>query len=560
MDGILTAINDFFRGILWAIVDVFLFILDCVWQIVLRIATLDVSANQDIQNWYLLIVCFLTLFLIFRICKISVKFYFDDEYREKISVSKILVRLVLCSFLVGFIPIAYKGVCYVSTDAIKNISTFIPLESEDLSMSNILIQSGRVDIQNPTQDLTNEIERNDDFDINKKDTEDNYMYFPDYANIFMMIIVSIVAVFIFVMTALQIAQRFYMILFKYLLAPYVIASIIDPEDNSFGVWLKMIGGDLIMNFAQIYGTYFLMFICNNSAIQKMLGDDWVALFARIVLFIGGLLALQELPSTIAGITGGAGRGIMQSLQDLKGMATTSKAMSFGAAGAIAGAVGTGIAGAGLITHGVQSGGSVAKEKFSSAKESGASPLKAGMMAAGAVAGAGIKTGVKSATQPMAKKVSGIFNGGLGKYASEKKGGFGITSGGSSNGHSDNPNFDLPPTGKQIFAAEQLGIEEPDQYSRGQLSMLMQDAGADTSFWNDSDKGQTFISGHNSQDLAAAKYYGIEEPEKMSDKQLQGALKEKGHKVASTSSKKAEPVSLRANDMYNVNLDKTKGKN
>ena len=35
---------------------------------------------------------------------------------------------------------------------------------------------------------------------------------------------------------------------KYLLAPYMVASIIDPEDNSFDTWLRSIGGDLIANF------------------------------------------------------------------------------------------------------------------------------------------------------------------------------------------------------------------------------------------------------------------------------------------------------------------------
>lgn len=59
----------------------------------------------------------------------------------------------------------------------------------------------------------------------------------------------------------------------------MVASIIDPEDNSFGTWLRSIGGDLISNFCQIYFTYFVLVLCSNSSIQNSLGNDWIGKFA-----------------------------------------------------------------------------------------------------------------------------------------------------------------------------------------------------------------------------------------------------------------------------------------
>ena len=36
-DGIINAINDFFRGILYGLAECFMFILDIVWEIALRV-------------------------------------------------------------------------------------------------------------------------------------------------------------------------------------------------------------------------------------------------------------------------------------------------------------------------------------------------------------------------------------------------------------------------------------------------------------------------------------------------------------------------------------------
>lgn len=104
-------------------------------------------------------------------------------------------------------------------------------------------------------------------------------YFPTWSSIILEILLSVVALFIFALTAIQIAMRLVICSMKYLLAPYMVASIIDPEDNSFGTWLRSIGGDLISNFCQIYFTYFVLVLCSNSSIQNSLGNDWIGKFA-----------------------------------------------------------------------------------------------------------------------------------------------------------------------------------------------------------------------------------------------------------------------------------------
>ena len=150
-----------------------------------------------------------------------------------------------------------------------------------MNMSDVLIQSGRVNLSNRDKELGEEIKLDENFDINATKTEEDYKkelldnisslddegmtsenalsivsgitgvmgwnstvykYFPTWSSIILEILLSIVALFVFAMTALQIAMRSVICSMKYLLAPYMVASIIDPEDKSFGTWVRSISG------------------------------------------------------------------------------------------------------------------------------------------------------------------------------------------------------------------------------------------------------------------------------------------------------------------------------
>ena len=300
------------------------------------------------------------IFIVFKLLKIYVKFFVDNEYRENINLSKILISLSLASMLISGVPLIYKSACSMTSDAIAHVNYWIPSDfadekksAEDMNMSDVLIQSGRVNLSNRNKELSEEIKLDENFDINATKTEEDYKkelldnisylddegmtsenalsivsgitgvmgwnstvykYFPTWSSIILEILLSIVALFIFAMTALQIAMRSVICSMKYLLAPYMVASIIDPEDKSFGTWVRSISGDLIANFCQIYFTYFVLMLCSNSAIQNTLGNDWIGIFSKIALFIGGLLAVQEIPNVIAQFFGSSGQSMMETFR------------------------------------------------------------------------------------------------------------------------------------------------------------------------------------------------------------------------------------------------------
>ena len=530
-DGILNAITDFFRDILFSIAECFMFLLDIIWQCVLKIVTLDFYPH--IGNWFVAISLFLVLFMLLRLAKIFVKTMFWEDYRLKLSVSDLLVKMILVSFAISFAPLAYQGINSMTINFIEKIEYFIPNTTKDSNPSTIILESGRINTSDINADLGPEIDM-ENFDINAKEN-DEYIYFNTYTSLFLLIVESVVCSFIFILIAIQIAQRLFIMIYKYLLAPYAISALIENEDRTFATWIKMLAGDFIMNFAQIYLTYLTLYLLNNSTIQKALGSDALGIMCKIILFIGGLVAIMNIPSSIAQLIGGHGAGALESLQQAKTITSISSAATLGIAGAT---IGTGLGAVGGAIG-------VGSQEFARYHESSSS---GGMRTAmhsigGAVSGAGVGA-MKTARQHFGGgQVGGGLSAGAGILASgigaarstlhgQNEGNIqldGLDGTTENNGKSfrtsfsfmDNASslgsgskseplqhsqaFDDAPTEKQLYAAEKLGIENPQNYTKGELSMMLQEAGADKSYWSGSKQANNFMSQKGIDDSLKTQY-------------------------------------------------------
>ena len=155
MSKIITAITQWFRSLLWAIAEIFLFLLDCLWKVVLKIGSLNIGGSTITSKFFILMSACMLIFIVFKLVKIYVKFFVDNEYRENINLSKILISLSLASMLISGVPLIYKSACSMTSDAIEHVNYWIPNDfadekksAEDMSMSDVLIQSGRVNLSN----------------------------------------------------------------------------------------------------------------------------------------------------------------------------------------------------------------------------------------------------------------------------------------------------------------------------------------------------------------------------------------------------------------------------
>lgn len=408
MDEIFNAINNFFRQFLFEFAQCFLFVFDIVWECVKRVVTIDISSH--LLPWFMLISLFIVMFLGFRLAKIFVKNMLDEEYRERFNFMQLIIKILIIGFAIGFIPIAFSYVSKTTSDTIENINLFIPTTENnnfELKPSTILLQVGRINTSNISDDLSPEINvSGDNFDINEKNENDEYIYFPNYTSLFLLIIESIAGCIIFVMTGIMIASRIFMITYKYILAPYPISGLIDNEDKSFSTWLKMLLGDFMMNFAQVYCVYLTLFLCNNASIQNILGNDALGICGKIIFFLGGLIAIMNLPSVIATIIGGNSAGALQSLQEVKSIMTMTSGLASGIGGATVG-VAMGATG-GIITGISNSYTATGKSMMSNV----AGGLKSGLSG-------GVKSGISTAKTNFGGH---SFGGGISKGATILKSG------------------------------------------------------------------------------------------------------------------------------------------
>lgn len=613
MSKIITAITQWFRSLLWAIAEIFLFLLDCLWKVVLKIGSLNIGGSTITSKFFILMSACMLIFIVFKLVKIYIKFFVDNEYRENINLSKILVSLSLASMLISGVPLIYKSACSMTSDAIEHVNYWIPSDfadekksAEDMNMSDVLIQSGRVNLSNRNKELSEEIKLDENFDINATKTEEDYKkelldnisylddegmtsenalsivsgitgvmgwnstvykYFPTWSSIILEILLSIVALFIFAMTALQIAMRSVICSMKYLLAPYMVASIIDPEDKSFGTWVRSISGDLIANFCQIYFTYFVLMLCSNSAIQNTLGNDWIGIFSKIALFIGGLLAVQEIPNVIAQFFGSSGQSMMETFRQTMFMGSVLAAPKRGLSalkGGIQTGVDAGFKGAAKIGNGynslkgmkdtIQSADSirdglsdVGKFTMDSVKNKAANKMQQ----------SGYK-GYSSASPNRSNDFSGKFDKGKEGQSSNSDVNKRNNNEGSrtsqSNPFNDGTGMTMgmngtSPLGSDLSAPSFDNIDFSDSsdfsYSSGMSSNISNGStsGTNSTDFNPSNSSygnsssQSKIDPIYNQELDVAKYYGIENAKSMPREKLQKELENRGYRTQTVREKK-----------------------
>ena len=634
MSKIITAITQWFRSLLWAIAEIFLFLLDCLWKVVLKIGSLDIGGSSITSKFFILMSACMLIFIVFKLLKIYVKFFVDNEYRENINLSKILISLSLASMLISGVPLIYKSACSMTSDAIAHVNYWIPSDfadekksAEDMNMSDVLIQSGRVNLSNRNKELSEEIKLDENFDINATKTEEDYnkelldnisylddegmtsenalsivsgitgvmgwnstvyKYFPTWSSIILEILLSIVALFIFAMTALQIAMRSVICSMKYLLAPYMVASIIDPEDKSFGTWVRSISGDLIANFCQIYFTYFVLMLCSNSAIQNTLGNDWIGIFSKIALFIGGLLAVQEIPNVIAQFFGSSGQSMMETFRQTMFMGSVLAEPKRGLSalkGGIQTGVDAGFKGAAKIGNGynslkgmkdtIQSADSirdglsdVGKFTMDSVKNKAANKMQQ----------SGYK-GYSSASPNRSNDFSRKFDKGKEGQSSNSDVNKRNNNEGSrtsqSNPFNDGTGMTMgmngtSPLGSDLSAPSFDNIDFSDSsdfsYSSGMSSNISNGStsGTNSTDFNPSNSSygnsssQSKIDPIYNQELDAAKYYGIENAKSMPREKLQKELENRGYRTQTVREKK--PYTFKSAYQRNMERNRRRMKN
>lgn len=404
------SITGFFRSILWAIIYLFLWVTDTIWQVVMKIATLDFFEKGNVAEWFTAISGIIIMFVVFRVVKIMVKFMTSEEYRTRLDPIHLIFMIGVASFSIAFAPIGYQYLNNVAITSVKEMSNFAPSDSginnsRNAKISSILVEASSINltgdsetgsIEQQIQQLDKDIARyqkeieqaeadkkksqpnsavwnganqtitknrelikeakaskkelqkktgvdiynSSGFDINAEDSDGNYIYFPSWTSLFFMMGIAFLGFRTFLGVALSIGKRSILICIQYLLAPYAIASLIDSESKGFETWVRMIAGNFMINFVQIYGCYFVLYMINSNIIHSALGGDMVGILAKIILLIAGFMAIENIPSFVGRILGGSSSTVGQAWNEAQGVGRMGLGAGSFATGAMLGSVGT----------------------------------------------------------------------------------------------------------------------------------------------------------------------------------------------------------------------------
>ena len=557
------SITGFFRSILWAIIYLLLWVTDTIWQVVMKIATLDFFEKGNVAEWFTAISGIIIMFVVFRVVKIMVKFMTSEEYRTRLDPIHLIFMIGVASFSIAFAPIGYQYLNNVAITSVKQMSNFAPSDadinnSRNAKISDILVEASSINLtgDSETGSLDQQIKQLDKdiaryqkeieqaeaekkksqpgdaawnganqvitknnelikeakatkkelqkkakatkkelqkkkngvdiydsngFDINAEDSDGNYMYFSSWTSLFFMIGVAFLGFRTFLGVALSIGKRSILICIQYLLAPYAIASLIDSESKDFETWVRMIAGNFMINFVQIYGCYFVLYMINSNIIQSALGGDMVGILAKIILLIAGFMAIENIPSYVGRILGGSSSTVGQAWSEAQGVGKMGLGAGSFATGAMLGSVGTvaSMVGGGIegfrSTQGAGARTLATAKGLASGVARSASDISAGMKGrkSSASIGAGI---ISSGARALGQSVVGA-----GVSSAERKAGIASTDAGvqASSQSSSFAGADIPAGGGGSYSSSYSGDGE---LSDTQIAEA-ESAGMDTSGMN-----------------------------------------------------------------------------
>ena len=547
------SITGFFRSILWAIIYLLLWVTDTIWQVVMKIATLDFFEKGNVAEWFTAISGIIIMFVVFRVVKIMVKFMTSEEYRTRLDPIHLIFMIGVASFSIAFAPIGYQYLNNVAITSVKQMSNFAPSDadinnSRNAKISDILVEASSINLtgDSETGSLDQQIKQLDKdiaryqkeieqaeaekkksqpgdaawnganqvitknnelikeakatkkelqkkkngvdiydsngFDINAEDSDGNYMYFSSWTSLFFMIGVAFLGFRTFLGVALSIGKRSILICIQYLLAPYAIASLIDSESKDFETWVRMIAGNFMINFVQIYGCYFVLYMINSNIIQSALGGDMVGILAKIILLIAGFMAIENIPSYVGRILGGSSATVGQAWNEAQGVGKMGLGAGSFATGAMLGSVGTvaSIVGGGIAgfssTQGAGARTLATAKGLASGVARSASDISAGMKGrkSSASIGAGI---ISSGAKALGQSVVGA-----GVSSAERKAGIASTDAGvqASSQSSSTAGADISASGGGGFSGGFSGMYSGDDELSDVQIAEAESAGMDTS--------------------------------------------------------------------------------
>ena len=309
-------IEDFIRKFLWALAQAVLMIGDAVYRVTTQVASFNIGELDTVWDYWAVLSVMIAAIAILRILTIGIKWFFDEQLQEKLNIIKIFGRVILVSLAIGLMPLGVKHLTTFGTGMIENIGLVtghgVEMTPSTLIISSVIGDKFEVVNQDGTYQIPKTYQLEDIDEVNHK-ADGEYTFFKTMGDLFVLLIMGSLAVIGLVLIAIEIAERFFRLGIKILIAPLPISALVDPDDDSFSRWTKLVLADVILNYLQLLSLIFILSVASSQFVRSK--GVWVTL----IMFIGGLFAVLKGTPELASIIGGdsSTQGAMQQLATIR---------------------------------------------------------------------------------------------------------------------------------------------------------------------------------------------------------------------------------------------------
>lgn len=346
-------IIDIIRSFLWGLAYAVFVIGDAIYDVTIQVGSLDIGQLSLVWDWWALLSIMIAGISMIRILIMGVRYFLEEDLQEKLDFFKIFGRVMLVSMAIALMPLGVKYITGAGQVFVQNVG--LVTGHQDTSTPSTLIISSVIGDSFKVEDGAGgyEIPKTyalSDIDINHKtEGSKDYQFFNEMGDLFVLIIMGGIAVVGLVLVGIEVAERYFKLGIKILISPIPISGLVNPDDQGFQKWYRLVIADVVLNCIQILSLFFILTVASSNTIRTK--GVWVTL----VMFIGGLFAVLKGVPELAPIIGGdsSTQGALQQMaairQATNGMGSFVGGAVGGAVGAVGGALATTGAGA---TYGV----------------------------------------------------------------------------------------------------------------------------------------------------------------------------------------------------------------
>lgn len=318
-------IMDSIRSILWMINYCLLSILEGFFDIINKIWRYKFFDNEYINkifNGAIIVAC--SWLVIKVILELILNHIVKNDGKDSpLSVYRGIVISIVMMFLIT--PLFQFGHS-ISTELTNSIISVSGLESSsktENSISKTLIESMIEDEKMKKDDITFLVDNWKSISINETEFEikTGHSVYKYSLNLFMLIILSAIIIFLLFFVAIQMAKRVMELALFKILGPFCCTSLISKQSRSFGVWTKSVVGAFLITAVQFISIGLLI----NMFVSSM--DDCGALVS-IFLIVGALLFIISTPTLVSSLLGEQS-GMMTAIGDMQSLVAVGQGMSAG---------------------------------------------------------------------------------------------------------------------------------------------------------------------------------------------------------------------------------------